>query len=42
MTDKVFDSRVKITDQALEYTLSKIKVGMTEREVEVLLKNKMI
>jgi Xaa-Pro aminopeptidase len=32
----------EITDQALEYTLSKIKVGMTEREVEVLLKNKMI
>jgi len=31
-----------ITDEALEYTLKQLKVGMTEREVEVILKNKMI
>jgi Xaa-Pro aminopeptidase len=32
----------EITDKALEFTLTKIKPGMKEREVEILLKNKMI
>lgn len=32
----------EITDEALKYTLNKIKVGMREKEVEVILKNKMI
>ena len=32
----------EITDQALSYTLKELRVGMKEREVEVLLKNKMI
>lgn len=32
----------EITDEALEYTLDKIRVGMREKEVEIILKNKMI
>lgn len=31
-----------ITDEALSYTLDQLVVGMTEREIEVILKNKMI
>jgi len=39
---KLMKKACQITDQALEYVLGIIKVGMVERDIEVMLKNKMI
>jgi len=39
---KLMKKACEITDQALEYVLDILKPGMVERDVEVLLKNKMI
>ncbi len=39
---KLMKKACQITDQALEYVLDIIKPGMVERDIEVLLKNKMI
>ncbi|MCK5761527.1 MAG: aminopeptidase P family protein [Candidatus Izimaplasma sp.] len=39
---KLLKKACQITDQALEYVLSIIKPGMVERDIEVMLKNKMI
>lgn len=39
---KLMKKACEITDQALEYVLGILKPGMVERDVEVLLKNKMV
>lgn len=39
---KLMKKACEITDQALEYVLDILKPGMVERDIEVLLKNKMI
>jgi len=39
---KLMKKACQITDEALTYVLKKIKVGMVERDIEVMLKNKMI
>ena len=39
---KLMKKACQITDQALEYVVKNIKVGMVERDIEVMLKNKMI
>ncbi len=39
---KLIKKACEITDQALEYVVKNLKVGMVERDVEVMLKNKMI
>ncbi|MCK5387794.1 MAG: aminopeptidase P family protein [Candidatus Izimaplasma sp.] len=39
---KLIKKACEITDQALEYVLGIVKPGMVERDIEVILKNKMI